>query len=204
MNLMTLDLSSNHFSGNLGIPWEEMSVSVIDLSKNNLSGEIPPSICSSPNLNVLKLFRNRLAGELSTSLKNCTGLNILDLEENTFYGNIPEWIGDNISTLEALGLRGNMFSGNITEQLCHLSYLHILDLAHNNLSGLLPPCFGNLSGLKSPSIYFPYPFTPLYCMKRRWNCSLVKEKEILQEQKPKGLLQASVYCVSNGIVLEFI
>ncbi|KAJ9176207.1 hypothetical protein P3X46_011546 [Hevea brasiliensis] len=160
-NLMTLDLSSNHFSGNLGIPWEEMSVSVIDLSKNNLSGEIPPSICSSPNLNVLKLFRNRLAGELSTSLKNCTGLNILDLEENTFYGNIPEWIGDNISTLEALGLRGNMFSGNITEQLCHLSYLHILDLAHNNLSGLLPPCFGNLSGLKSPSIYFPYPIYSL-------------------------------------------
>ncbi|XP_065873157.1 receptor-like protein EIX2 [Euphorbia lathyris] len=154
-DLMTLDLSNNNFSGNIQIPWEELSVRVVDLSKNNLTGEIPSSICSSPNLNVLKLFGNRLSGEILRSLENCTGLNILDLGENMFSGNIPELIAEWLPDLEALGLRGNLFDGGITEQLCRLFYLHILDLANNDFSGFIPSCIGNLSGVQSPSIYYP-------------------------------------------------
>ncbi|WCJ38741.1 disease resistance family protein / LRR family protein [Euphorbia peplus] len=153
--LMSLDLSKNNFSGNLQIPWEEMSLRVVDLSNNNLSGEIPSSICSSPNLQVLKLFRNHLSGGISRPLENCTGLSILDLGENMFSGNIPELIADTLPDLEALGLRGNLFTGRIPEQLCRLSSLHILDLANNNFSGFIPSCVRNLSGFQSQSIYFP-------------------------------------------------
>ncbi|KAJ6981400.1 hypothetical protein NC653_024712 [Populus alba x Populus x berolinensis] len=123
------------FSGNINIPWEEMSLSHLDLSRNNLFGDIPDSSCFSPYLQVLKLFSNNFSGELSPSLQNCTGLILLDLEENRLSGSITEWVGDNLSILSALP-RGNMFSGNIPEQLCRLRlpHLHILYLAHNHLS----------------------------------------------------------------------
>ena len=51
-------------------------------------------------------------------------------------------------SLSILRLRSNFFGGNIPSQICSLSTLHILDLSHNNLSGFIPPCLGNLSGMK--------------------------------------------------------
>ncbi|KAK1568468.1 hypothetical protein Q3G72_024902 [Acer saccharum] len=42
-----------------------------------------------------------------------------------------------------------MFYGEIPSDICKLSSLHILDLAENNLSGSIPSCLGNLSGMAS-------------------------------------------------------
>ncbi|CAK7327378.1 unnamed protein product [Dovyalis caffra] len=124
-NLGTLVLSNNLLSGNIDIPWKEMSLSTIDLSRNNLSGDIPDSICFSPYLEVLKLFSNNFSGELSPSLQNCTGLSLLDLGENKFSGTIPKWVGDNLSILSELGLRGNMsvetFQSNYVISLISIS-----------------------------------------------------------------------------------
>ncbi|KAK1568983.1 hypothetical protein Q3G72_031244 [Acer saccharum] len=72
----------------------------------------------------------------------------LDLGDNKLSGNLPAWIGESMPSLSILSLRSNFFGGNIPSQICILSTLHILDLSHNNLSGFIPPCLGNLSGLK--------------------------------------------------------
>lgn len=64
-------------------------------------------------------------------------------------GNIPVWIGNNLSNLRILRLQSNHFHGNISEEICHLSRLHILNLEQNELNGKIPNCFGNFTAMIS-------------------------------------------------------
>ncbi|WJZ81636.1 hypothetical protein VitviT2T_001469 [Vitis vinifera] len=155
--LRIIDLSNNHLSGKIPNHWKDMEMlGIIDLSKNRLYGEIPSSICSIHVIYLLKLGDNHLSGELSPSLQNCS-LYSLDLGNNRFSGEIPKWIGERMSSLKQLRLRGNMLTGNIPEQLCGLSDLRILDLALNNLSGSIPPCLGHLSAMNHVTLLDPSP-----------------------------------------------
>ncbi|KAK2989945.1 hypothetical protein RJ640_019343 [Escallonia rubra] len=158
--LYYLFLSNNQLTGKIHDEWGSFQdLNTIDVSSNHFSGEIPTSICSLPLLSVLKVASNNLSGELSLSLKNCKKLGLLDLALNRFIGNIPSWIGENLTSLSVLRLRGNLFKGNISQSLCHLSRLHILDLAQNDLSGLIPACLGNLSALSSLASYNQQPLS---------------------------------------------
>ncbi|XP_021292993.1 probable leucine-rich repeat receptor-like protein kinase At1g35710 isoform X1 [Herrania umbratica] len=154
-NLKIISLSNNQLTGE--IPnWESSEfLWAIDLSNNNVSGSIPSSICSLPWLYTLKLSGNSLSGELS-SLQNCRSLSELSLANNQFSGDIPRWMGEVLPSLSILSLRGNMFSGKIPENLCDPVDLHILDLGSNNLSGQIPPCLGNLRGLRNLASYTPF------------------------------------------------
>ncbi|KAK4378952.1 hypothetical protein RND71_000814 [Anisodus tanguticus] len=187
---VVVDLSSNHFHGPLPL-WPNVThlnlanslfsgciplnichvmtkLKVIDLSGNNLSGSIPPSICSPPSLFWLRLNRNNLSGEIPKSLSNSKSLLTLDIGENKINGTIPEWFGKRLLSLQNLRMTGNMIDGHVPAQLCQLSNLHILDLSHNNLTGSLPSCLGSLRGLKFMRFYkwfpnygyFSYVFTP--------------------------------------------
>ena len=119
---------------------------IVDLSKNNLSGGIPNSICSLPGLKWLPLSNNNLSGDFSSSLKNCSHILAVDLGDNRFSGIIPKWIGERFFSIVALHLQGNMLSGNIPEELCNCTQIHVLDLGHNSLSGSIPTCLGRLGG----------------------------------------------------------
>ncbi|XP_028127066.1 receptor-like protein EIX2 isoform X1 [Camellia sinensis] len=159
--LTGLFLSDNHLSGQIPIHLEDLrALGSVDLSQNNLSGHVPESMCSLSFLYWLSLSGNNLSGELSW-LKNCRSLYTLDLGDNKFSGNIPGWLGENLSLLSKLRMRANLFTGDIPQQLCHLSDLHILDLAHNYFTGSIPRCLGNLSGFNhftSSNTAFPFPF----------------------------------------------
>ncbi|XP_059439400.1 receptor-like protein EIX2 isoform X1 [Corylus avellana] len=99
----------------------------IDLSSNNLSGEIPGNI---------------------TSLLRLVNVN---LSMNHLTGRVPEKIGD-LYMLESLDLSMNELSGHIPESLSSLNFLSYLNLSFNNLSGKIPS--GNqLQTLNDPSIY---------------------------------------------------
>ncbi|PHT63172.1 hypothetical protein T459_32981 [Capsicum annuum] len=166
--LLRLDLSDNHLSGNIPDWWYDLQqLQVRDLYGNDLSGSIPPSICSPPSLFWLRLSRNNLSGELPRSFRNCNGLLALDIGDNNINGTIPEWFGESFLSLQMVRMTGNMIDGNAPTQLCQLSNLHILDLSHNNLTGSIPSCLGSLRGLKSVKFYkwnpnyyyFSYVFT---------------------------------------------
>ena len=144
-------LSNNHLSGNIPNHWKSMqNLLYIDLSKNNLSGDIPSSMFSLPSLSWLQLSNNNLSGNLSFCLKfvSSISLSTLDLGENRLSGTIPKWIGERLSSITILRLRGNMLFGRIPKQLCGSTYIHVLDLAHNNFSGSIPSCLGSLAGYK--------------------------------------------------------
>ncbi|KAI3951389.1 hypothetical protein MKW92_048277 [Papaver armeniacum] len=95
----------------------------IDLSCNNLEGNIPEEI------GLLK------------------GLSTLNLSHNRFYGVIPQSIGS-MNGLESLDLSFNKLTGLIPYSLASMSSLGRLNLSYNNLSGRIPrePHFDTLSG----------------------------------------------------------
>ncbi|KAL3833894.1 hypothetical protein ACJIZ3_008630 [Penstemon smallii] len=141
--LMSLDLSKNQLSGNLLDCWENFQqLAILKLSSNEISGFIPNSIGRAYPLMSLHLNNNSLTGKLPSTLRNCTFLRILDIGENMLSGKLPKWIGEYLIDLRVLRLRENEFYGPIPLEFCKLSKLQILDLASNNLIERIPHCIG--------------------------------------------------------------
>ncbi|XP_020080702.1 receptor-like protein kinase 2 [Ananas comosus] len=112
-NLNALDLSSNQLTGKIpatlsnistlfrfaaygnnltgNIPSITKFLSSLDLSYNNLGGEIPSDLLASPNLEYVDLSHNRLGGAIPTNLS--IGLLNLQLGGNLLSGIIPTSIG---------------------------------------------------------------------------------------------------------------
>ncbi|BAU02117.1 DNA damage-repair/toleration protein [Vigna angularis] len=144
--MATLDLSNNQLKGQLPDCWKSVhQLLFLDLSNNKLSGKIPVSMDSLVELEVLVLRNNNLTGELASTLKNCSNLIMLDVAENMFFGPIPSWIGENMQQLIILNMRGNHFSGHFPIQLCYLKHIQFLDLSRNMLSKGIPSCLKNLT-----------------------------------------------------------
>ncbi|KAL3635790.1 hypothetical protein CASFOL_020337 [Castilleja foliolosa] len=158
-SLETLDLSKNRLSGNLPDCWGNFEILyTLSLSSNQFSGDIPNSIGEAYNLELLQLNNNSFTGQLPTTLTNCTGLTILDVGDNKLSGKLPELdimsqYPDRIDGLTFLRLRNNEFYGNIPSSYCQLYHLQILDLAQNNLTGNIPHCLGNFSGMVKGGMY---------------------------------------------------
>ncbi|KAF7147033.1 hypothetical protein RHSIM_Rhsim03G0185100 [Rhododendron simsii] len=151
--LRVLDLSKNNLFGNLPLykgRGELSSLQVMTLSSNKLSGILPSFIGNFTSLGWLQLNNNSFYGELPSTLRNCTSLMLLDLGENRFSGSIPTWIGD-LLYLRIFRLHKNMFNDDIPSQLCQMP-LQIMDFGNNLLTGPIPHCLGNLSGMMDESI----------------------------------------------------
>ncbi|XP_021826653.1 LRR receptor-like serine/threonine-protein kinase FLS2 [Prunus avium] len=149
-----ISLRNNQLFGEFPQQWSLWSnIFVIDVSHNNLSGNIPSSMVIPSSLLQFKVNNNNFGGEIFSSLQNCTYLGILNLEHNKFTGNLPLWLGSNLSRLVMLQLRSNLLGGHIPHQLCNLVHLRVLDLAHNNFSGTIPKCLKNMTVLVKANFF---------------------------------------------------
>jgi len=152
-NLATLDLSYNQIKGQLPDCWKSVDrLLFLDLSSNQLSGKIPVSMGTLVKLEALVLRNNTLMGNLPSSLKNCKNLIMVDVSENMLSGPIPSWVGESMQQLIILIMRGNHFSGNLPLHLCYLNRIQVLDLSRNKLSEGIPTCLNNLSALSEKNI----------------------------------------------------
>ena len=122
-------------------------VTELDLSDNQLSGEIPAELGSLSNLESLTLHGNRLSGEIPLQLGRLSNLESLDLSDNQLSGEIPPEL-DRLSKLKSMDLSDSQLSGEIPSELGRLSKLQSLDLSDNQLSGDIPAELGNLSNLE--------------------------------------------------------
>ncbi|WCJ39078.1 Receptor-like protein EIX1 [Euphorbia peplus] len=92
---------------------------------------------------ILRLVRsidvsdNNLSGEIPTEITSLEGLGSLNLSQNALSGRIPESIGD-MRWLEVIDFSQNQLSGHIPESMSRLSSLSSLNLSYNNLSGKIP------------------------------------------------------------------
>ncbi|QHO14616.1 LRR receptor-like serine/threonine-protein kinase [Arachis hypogaea] len=172
-----LYLRNNFLSGEIPVDiGKEMSqLTELDLSNNYLSGSIPLLLIRCKVLVILicpttiwwekypyfgwvcrDLSNNNLSADLSSAFQNCSNLKTLVLKYNRFFGSIPKDVTKNLPLLAELLLRGNTLTGNIPEDLCHLPFLHLLDLAENRISGSIPACLGDVHGYKLPQTSFKY------------------------------------------------
>ncbi|XP_028760837.1 receptor-like protein EIX1 [Neltuma alba] len=147
-NLVALNLSSNNLSGELPSCWDHFkSLRILDLSNNQLSGRIPSSTGSLSQLKLLVLRNNCFSGGLP-SFKNATKLGMLDLEKNDLSGPIPpSWTRDNLKELETVSLRMNKLDGKLPLHLCYLPKARVLDLSFNKFTGLIPRCLDKLAAM---------------------------------------------------------
>ncbi|OWM89751.1 receptor-like protein EIX2 [Punica granatum] len=87
-------------------------VNLIDLSRNNLSGEIPEEITSLSFLGALRLSENHLTGKIPQNISLLTKLETLDLSSNHISGAIPASMSS-MTLLVHLNLSFNNLSGPI-------------------------------------------------------------------------------------------
>ncbi|XP_020233658.1 receptor-like protein EIX2 [Cajanus cajan] len=152
-DLATLDLSNNQIKGQLPDCWKFVNqLLFLDLSNNKLSGKIPMSMGTLDKLEALVLGNNSLMGELPSTLKNCSNLFMLDVGENMLSGPIPSWIGESMQQLIILIMRGNLFSGNFPIELCFLKRVQLLDLSRNKLSKGIPTCLKRFNAMSERTI----------------------------------------------------
>ncbi|XP_058075932.1 receptor-like protein EIX1 [Magnolia sinica] len=99
----------------------------------------------------MDLSRNNLSGEIPEGFTGLLGLRALNLSGNHLAGKIPDKIGK-LALLESLDFSENQLSGTIPQSISNLTFLSCLNLSFNNLWGKIPS--GNqLQTFQNPSIY---------------------------------------------------
>ena len=83
---------------------------------------------------LLDLSTNQLSGEIPDTLGTLKLLMLLNISHNTLYGKIPASLGD-LKSLESLDLSHNKISSSIPQSLTKLQQLTVLDVSNNNLIG---------------------------------------------------------------------
>ncbi|KAJ0027164.1 hypothetical protein Pint_34898 [Pistacia integerrima] len=136
-NLYQLDLSDNQISGE--IPnwiWGVGNGNLIhlNLSHNLLVGLQEPYNLS--NLSVLDLHFNQLQGEIPYPPQCAI---YVDYSCN-FFTSIPVDIGTFLPFTMFFSVSNNSLTGVIPKTICNSAYLQVLDLSDNNLNGMIPTC----------------------------------------------------------------
>ncbi|KAG5552232.1 hypothetical protein RHGRI_010347 [Rhododendron griersonianum] len=178
--LQKLNLSINNFEGNIPTSLSHCSnLKYLSIGKNKLVGEFPKELgYSMPRLISLILSKNNLTGGLPPSIGNLTSLVVFGATYNQLGGSIANTLGQ-LKILRELWLGFNQLSGTIPHSFYNLSLLVTLSLPHIQLWGSLPPSFGfmfpHLEVLQLYENQFngPIPFSIS-------NCSQLGKLELMQ------------------------
>ncbi|XVF49102.1 hypothetical protein PTKIN_Ptkin03bG0241500 [Pterospermum kingtungense] len=122
------------------------ALEALDLSQNELTGNIPAYLFLLRNLKKIYLYSNNLSGEIPRVIE-ASDLRVIDLSENNLTGTIPDDVGK-LEKLSGLVLFSNQLSGEIPESIGRISTLTDVRLFSNSLSGSLPSDFGRYSLLE--------------------------------------------------------
>ncbi|KAK7354260.1 hypothetical protein VNO80_19719 [Phaseolus coccineus] len=138
--LEVMDLRRNHFEGRISqvhsisnYNWSHLVY--LDLSENQLNGEISQNFIESKNLKHLNLAHNRFSRQKFPNIEMLSGLEYLNLSKTSLIGYIPAEISQ-LRNLSALDVSMNHLIGKIP--LLNNTNLQVLDLSNNNLSGDVP------------------------------------------------------------------
>jgi Leucine-rich repeat (LRR) protein len=141
-----LNLTGQNLQGQISSSLGNLTfLNTLDLSNNSFLGGIP-LLGNLKELQALYLWSNQLQGIIPDALANCTNLTDLDLSINHLEGAIPQKL-ETLSNLLFLNLAENNLSGTIPPALGNITTLESLDLSSNNFTGQVPTTLGMLSKL---------------------------------------------------------
>ncbi|RZC63757.1 hypothetical protein C5167_025616 [Papaver somniferum] len=144
-----LDYSSNNLTAMIPNISSYLGETIyLSLSRNQITGEIPSSIChEATQLQVLDLSYNNLSGPIPPCLGSIEFLTVLDLRGNNFQGSVPDTFPQTCSMV-ALNLNGNKLEGQLPRSLTNCKMLKVLDLGNNQLAGTFPYWLKSMSQLR--------------------------------------------------------
>ncbi|XP_070664340.1 probable leucine-rich repeat receptor-like serine/threonine-protein kinase At3g14840 [Malus domestica] len=118
----------------------------IDLTRNYLSGTIPPEWSSLPLVNI-SLVGNHLTGSIPKELGDITTLKSLDISFNNFSGPLPEELGS-LANIERMLLSSNNFNGELPKTFAKLTKIKDFRVSDSNFSGRIPDFIENWTNLE--------------------------------------------------------
>ncbi|KAL4286347.1 hypothetical protein HN873_066346 [Arachis hypogaea] len=151
--LQQLYLPDNKLTGEFPVSLANCSeLRLLNMSSNNLYGQIPMEIGTLKKLEKLSLNKNNYSGEIPSSIWNISSLSILSMGYNYLEGKIPEEIGK-LKSLSGFAIGANKLSGELPSSLYNLSLLALFYAAENQFHGSLPSnMFSNLISLQEIGI----------------------------------------------------
>uniref|UniRef100_A0A2N9I208 Leucine-rich repeat-containing N-terminal plant-type domain-containing protein n=1 Tax=Fagus sylvatica TaxID=28930 RepID=A0A2N9I208_FAGSY len=162
--LQNLSLASNKLKTFPDFLRNQTILAILDLSDNQIHGQIPNWIWNLTNLNFLNLSYNSLEGPLPNLPY---ALRVLDLHFNQLHGQFPtpqsylmhldlSW--NNFSfvlpasiaycSLVALNLNRNLLEGVVPKSLANCTYLEVLDIGNNQIHDAFPCYLKDISSLR--------------------------------------------------------
>ncbi|CAL9202945.1 unnamed protein product [Musa hybrid cultivar] len=143
-NVIGVMLPSMGFNGILSPKVGELVyLEVLELSGNNITGNIPGELANLSRLTRLSLHNNRFTGEIPASLGRLPKLKFMDLSENHLNGKIPDSLSS-LGSLTDINLAYNKLTGGVPKQLYQVTKFNFTG---NNLScgaNLLNQCESDL------------------------------------------------------------
>ncbi|KAF1864217.1 hypothetical protein Lal_00048782 [Lupinus albus] len=106
------------------------------LNENNLTGFLP-DFESNLNLRYIDISKNNISGEIPSNLKNCKNLTEINISMNRFSGIIPSELGKLVK-LVSLDLSHNKLEGSVPPQLSNCTKMDYFDVGFNFLNGTFP------------------------------------------------------------------
>ena len=147
MSLVNLDVSNNNLSGEIPDYINMSNLENLNLSNNNFFGKIPVELGDCLNLKSLMLTKNRFTGSIHNEISQLNMLWRLDLSENQLNGTIPENLV-NLNNLTVLQINDNNLEGEIFDQIKDLKKLIYLYCDNNNFTGTIDSEIGMMKNLR--------------------------------------------------------
>ncbi|KAI4347056.1 hypothetical protein L6164_007905 [Bauhinia variegata] len=149
-NLRLLFLYRNRLSGEIRMPAvvEALNLTILDLSQNLLTGNIPEDLGKLKNVTGFALQMNQLSGPIPESLARLPALVDFVVFSNKLSGTLPLDFGL-YSRLETFQVASNSLTGRLPANLCYQGKLVGLTAYDNKLSGELPESLGNCASLRA-------------------------------------------------------
>lgn len=117
---------------------QNLVVTEINLSENNLHGRLPDDLALLSSLTFFDASKNSIRGSIPTSLEEWTALRHFAVSNNPLTGTLPESFGLSWTNLEKFYVDNNSLGGHIPASLSLWTNLTHVHVHHNNFIGTIP------------------------------------------------------------------
>lgn len=147
-SLSVLDLSQNNLTGGISqtVVASLKNLVSFDVSQNRLTGPFPDGICGAKGLTELSLHTNLLNGSVLESIHECFNLEKFQIQNNDFSGDFPSGLWS-LPKIKVVRAENNRFSGDIPDSVSKATQLEQVQIDNNSFTGKIPQGLGLVKSL---------------------------------------------------------